>query len=215
MPGADYNAALVERVRSFVDTVDLDTGEDQLASPAAFSSWLKENDLLDPEPASTRPRARSARTPGRRDPVGERSSGSTPAELALARELRDSLRQLLAGHGRHRGDRSATATAIEAAARQRLEQLSTRLPLRVDLCCDDQPRLVPAVPVESGARHSLGKILAAAVTMSPDDWVRLKVCPADDCQWVFYDESRNRSRRWCSMEGCGNRHKVRAYRDRQ
>jgi predicted RNA-binding Zn ribbon-like protein len=45
-------------------------------------------------------------------------------------------------------------------------------------------------------------------------WDRLKVCPDDDCAWVFYDESRNRSRRWCSMNACGNRHKVRAYRDR-
>ena len=36
----------------------------------------------------------------------------------------------------------------------------------------------------------------------------LKVCPADDCQWAFYDQSRNRSAIWCDMEVCGNRHKV-------
>ena len=38
-------------------------------------------------------------------------------------------------------------------------------------------------------------------------WNRLKVCPNDDCAWAFYDESRNRSRRWCSMNVCGNCHK--------
>jgi predicted RNA-binding Zn ribbon-like protein len=45
-------------------------------------------------------------------------------------------------------------------------------------------------------------------------WERLQVCPEDDCAGAFYDESRNRSRRWCSMNVYGNRQKVRAYRDR-
>jgi predicted RNA-binding Zn ribbon-like protein len=39
---------------------------------------------------------------------------------------------------------------------------------------------------------------------------RIKECPgADDCGWLFFDESKNRSRRWCSMEGCGSRVKMR------
>jgi len=46
------------------------------------------------------------------------------------------------------------------------------------------------------------------------DWSRLKICPDDDCQWAFVDQSRNRSRRWCSMEVCGNRDKTRTYRAR-
>ena len=46
-------------------------------------------------------------------------------------------------------------------------------------------------------------------------WIRLKVCPADDCQWAFYDRSRNRSATWCDMKVCGNRHKVREYRERR
>jgi predicted RNA-binding Zn ribbon-like protein len=46
-------------------------------------------------------------------------------------------------------------------------------------------------------------------------WERLKVCPADDCQWAFYDESKNRSGTWCDMAVCGNRAKVRAYRERR
>ena len=45
-------------------------------------------------------------------------------------------------------------------------------------------------------------------------WERLKACAAEDCQWAFYDTSRNRSRTWCSMEVCGNRAKTRAYRAR-
>ena len=50
-------------------------------------------------------------------------------------------------------------------------------------------------------------------------WSRLRACP--DCQWVFYDTSRNGQRTWCSMiagdgaRGCGSIAKTRAYRQRQ
>lgn len=43
---------------------------------------------------------------------------------------------------------------------------------------------------------------------------RIRVCDADDCGILFADDSRSRSRRWCSMTRCGNRAKVRAYRAR-
>ena len=46
-------------------------------------------------------------------------------------------------------------------------------------------------------------------------WPRLKACRGDDCRWVFIDNSRNRSRRWCAMAECGNRAKVAAFRDRR
>ena len=42
---------------------------------------------------------------------------------------------------------------------------------------------------------------------------RLKAC--EDCPWLFLDISRNHSRRWCSMEDCGTRVKMRRYRARQ
>jgi CGNR zinc finger len=66
-----------------------------------------------------------------------------------------------------------------------------------------------------------GQVLAivmAAITAGT--WRRLKACP--DCRWVFYDNTRNGSKRWCLMyaggpEGraCGTIAKVRRYRDRQ
>ena len=57
-------------------------------------------------------------------------------------------------------------------------------------------------------------LLAVADAQDRGSWQRIKACPAGDCQWAFYDESRNRSRTWCSMEVCGNRSKTRAYRHR-
>ena len=43
---------------------------------------------------------------------------------------------------------------------------------------------------------------------------RVRACAADDCGLVFFDESRSGNRRWCSMQRCGNREKVRAHRAR-
>lgn len=63
----------------------------------------------------------------------------------------------------------------------------------------------------------LGPVIqsAAELLVSPD-LARVKEC-ADDrgCGWLFVDTSRNQSRRWCSMESCGNRAKVRRHRRKQ
>lgn len=44
---------------------------------------------------------------------------------------------------------------------------------------------------------------------------RVRECAAPDCSLVFVDTSRPGRRRWCAMERCGNRHKVRALRARR
>jgi predicted RNA-binding Zn ribbon-like protein len=44
---------------------------------------------------------------------------------------------------------------------------------------------------------------------------RVKQCGADDCGWLFVDRSRNATRRWCRMDGCGAREKMRRYRTRR
>jgi predicted RNA-binding Zn ribbon-like protein len=51
---------------------------------------------------------------------------------------------------------------------------------------------------------------AAVELLCSCDVQRVKECPGvNDCGWLFYDASKNRSRRWCSMEGCGSRVKMR------
>jgi predicted RNA-binding Zn ribbon-like protein len=47
---------------------------------------------------------------------------------------------------------------------------------------------------------------------APEESGRIRECSASDCSFVFYDESRSNNRRWCSMQRCGNRAKVRAHR---
>ena len=48
-----------------------------------------------------------------------------------------------------------------------------------------------------------------------DEYDRLQHCEADDCDAVLVDLSRNRSRRFCDVNGCANRAHVAAYRARQ
>ena len=43
---------------------------------------------------------------------------------------------------------------------------------------------------------------------------RMRMCEGDNCYLMFYDTSRPGNRRWCSMQRCGNRHKVSTYRTR-
>lgn len=47
------------------------------------------------------------------------------------------------------------------------------------------------------------------------DNARHKICENNNCSWVFYDASKNLSRRWCDNKACGNIMKVRAFRARK
>jgi predicted RNA-binding Zn ribbon-like protein len=46
-------------------------------------------------------------------------------------------------------------------------------------------------------------------------WTRFKCCELPSCGWAFYDSTRSRTRRWCSMKTCGSRHKAREYYKRK
>ncbi|MCU1415184.1 MAG: zf-CGNR multi-domain protein [Microbacteriaceae bacterium] len=65
--------------------------------------------------------------------------------------------------------------------------------------------------VRAGQALSVLAREAVALFAAPD---RFHTCAADGCGLVFYDESRSNNRRWCSMQRCGNRSKVRAHRAR-
>lgn len=56
--------------------------------------------------------------------------------------------------------------------------------------------------------HNAGELLASEMLE------RLRECASDSCGWYFLDLTKNRSRRWCTMGGCGNRAKARRFHDR-
>lgn len=58
--------------------------------------------------------------------------------------------------------------------------------------------------------HPLWPIALSAVDLLTSDRLsRVKQCPCDDCGWLFLDVSKNATRRWCSMDSCGSRAKMR------
>jgi predicted RNA-binding Zn ribbon-like protein len=52
---------------------------------------------------------------------------------------------------------------------------------------------------------------SAAELLTSPKLGRVKVCAGEGCGWVFLDESRNGSRRWCDSRDCGNRERVRRH----
>ncbi|HEU4849742.1 MAG TPA: CGNR zinc finger domain-containing protein [Terrimesophilobacter sp.] len=65
------------------------------------------------------------------------------------------------------------------------------------------------------ATQALSAIARDAVRIfDPDAGGRIRECAAEDCGYLYLDTSRSGNRRWCSMQRCGNRAKVRAHRAR-
>jgi predicted RNA-binding Zn ribbon-like protein len=144
---------------------------------------------------------------------------------ALTGWLRE--RRLLTGGERTTADHLATALALRSGVRAAMaahhddggegpgpefEEVTSALPLRVAFI-GSEPRLQP---MQSGVPGGLATLLVAVHDCRLDGtWQRLKLCPADDCRWAFYDASKNQTRVWCSMGVCGNRTKTRTYRARR
>jgi predicted RNA-binding Zn ribbon-like protein len=122
---------------------------------------------------------------------------ATEADLTLARDLRTELRAEL---------------TCGAGGSDRLDRLASGIGLAVRF---DEAGRAGLVPTDAGVRGVLGEVLAAIVRAEHDGtWSRLKICSSASCRYVYYDRSKNGSRRWCSMRVCGNRSKTRAYRER-
>jgi predicted RNA-binding Zn ribbon-like protein len=62
---------------------------------------------------------------------------------------------------------------------------------------------------------ALRPVLESAVAlMTSERMARVRRCGNSTCYWLFLDETKNRSRRWCEMASCGNLMKVRRHRER-
>ncbi|WEV29699.1 CGNR zinc finger domain-containing protein [Streptomyces sp. 71268] len=71
--------------------------------------------------------------------------------------------------------------------------------------------LVPAPGLPPVRRGLAAVAVAWSELVLAGDAARLKRCAEHECAWVFWDVSKNRSRRWCSMRVCGNRNKARRF----
>ncbi|WP_251093666.1 CGNR zinc finger domain-containing protein [Streptomyces sp. Caat 7-52] len=135
-------------------------------------------------------------------PEGRGRLGITEAGLAEARELRESLRAALLAHAGHPPHRTVTP----------LGTLLARAPLYVAV--DDHDGSARLTAADAGAL--LSEVAAAvAEALVAGTWTRLKACEADTCHWAYYDRSPAGRGRWCSMQVCGARAKMRRYRARE
>jgi predicted RNA-binding Zn ribbon-like protein len=55
---------------------------------------------------------------------------------------------------------------------------------------------------------------SAADLLTSPELQAVRMCEAPECAWLFLDQSRNRTRRWCDMKVCGNRQKARRHYQR-
>lgn len=103
-----------------------------------------------------------------------------------------------------------------------LNEWLARQPVEVRLALDEEG--VPSLryaPSERATCQLCADILALVMeAIMRSTWMRLKACP--DCQWVFYDHTKNSNKVWCLMtasgpqgRSCGSIAKVRRFRQRQ
>ncbi|WP_152775414.1 CGNR zinc finger domain-containing protein [Streptomyces spongiae] len=136
----------------------------------------------------------------------------TERDVAYARRVRDSLYRVAAARicgglpefGVAGGGREDLDVINEAAAR---------------------PPLVPAIGGDGERREWAGvadgaqlvsTVARDAIELLTGRYAeRVRMCSGERCYLVYVDTSRPGRRRWCSMEHCGNQHKVRALRARR
>ena len=106
--------------------------------------------------------------------------------------------------------RSAIRTWIQTReVPQVVKELASSLVFGIDLSDEDS---FGFVPTGSAINRVFGRLLIIVLnSMDDGTWGRLKCCQLPSCGWSYYDSTRSRTRRWCSMQTCGSRSKSRAY----
>ncbi|HEX5205739.1 MAG TPA: CGNR zinc finger domain-containing protein [Actinoplanes sp.] len=169
-----------------------------LREPSALASWLAEPPL---SAAMTAP--------------------VTADDLTAAKALRQAIWE--AAHAQ------AAGRPLPAAAIAAINQAAAAAPLIPELAfagaTDDPDRAATlgagdlvfarwAAPV--GVTQAMSTLAREMIELLTGPLAgRIRECASDNCPMVFVDSSRPGARRWCSMERCGNRHKLRALRERR
>ncbi|EME54242.1 CGNR zinc finger domain-containing protein [Amycolatopsis decaplanina] len=126
-----------------------------------------------------------------------------PAELTALKELRDTLYRV-----------APTLARGEAPSDDDLVLLNSATAATLRPLVDPKTRQLAWAPPVTG-NQLLGAVARDAIGLVAGERSgRVRECSADDCHLLFFDTSRSGNRRWCSMERCGNRAKIRAYRAR-
>jgi len=193
--GGDY-AFDLDAGRACLDFANtLSTSGEHLNSYADLVAFAAQSQLISPDDAACL-RAE-----------GERDRATAEGVLVRAKRLRESIR-----------------TIFSSLAAGRTPPEHDLVVLNLDLAASlSHARVVPA----AGGGYRWGwtgrnfdapvwPISRSAADLLASDQERplVRECGAGDCQWLFLDTSKNRSRQWCSMQSCGNREKARRHYQR-
>lgn len=170
-------------------------GQEHLTSPSELLAWSQRVGLADAGEARVISAAWRAR------------SGSAGQALHATLDVRESVYEVLAARlADSSPDSGATAAALEHLA-LRWSAATARSTLVA------APDHAAAVVVGSDPAFLVPDRLAFAAVelLRTIDPRQLKECPVDEggCGWLFLDQSRNGSRRWCAMADCGAQAKAR------
>jgi predicted RNA-binding Zn ribbon-like protein len=187
-------ALCLEFANTIHDSRAEDKGE-ELHAISDLLQWAKEAELL----SSADHERLAARY--------KRSPREAAAALAKATVIRDLLLSMFAGIANGRSVSSQRLSALNSALAQgpgllRVHKNSGRIETEWTSAADGLQQVLFAV------------LTSAAELLASDRLGRIRECASADCTWLFVDESRNRSRRWCDMSACGNRMKARRHYQR-
>lgn len=183
----------------FANTVDdrpTERRKDLLGSYSDLVSWAEQADVI------TKAEAEALVEEAARRPDEAR------AALRAARALREALFDVFSSVATGRPPPDGALAALNASLPEALRALRVSaaggaFEWRWSLDERGLERILPPV------------IRDAALLLTSPELSRVKLCESETCEWLFMDQSRNRTRRWCDMSTCGNRAKARRHYDRK
>ena len=128
-----------------------------------------------------------------------------PDDVVLVRGVREGLRAMLVHNA---GGPPPTPGALAP-----LRDVATDATARADF--DERGEILLSATGNSVPARLIELLLIIRDAQRDGSWARLKACGNDECQWAFYDRSRNHGGTWCEMSSCGNKLKNREFRARK
>jgi predicted RNA-binding Zn ribbon-like protein len=123
--------------------------------------------------------------------------------LVAAKELREAIYEIFVALADGRSPPAADVATLNAAVPEAFAHLQLK---------PADGAFALSWPAAADLHAPLWPVVKSAVDLLLDRRLRLRACASDTCGWLFIDESKNQSRKWCSMRDCGNRAKVRRFR---
>ncbi len=131
-----------------------------------------------------------------------------PGELAALKEFRGRLRAM--------ADTLALGESLGDADFRELNRVMDQGPVIRRITRTDEGQRLDFLPLQPNWTQVMAEIAASfAGTLAGGDGGRVRFCANPDCLWVFYDDTRNRNKRFCEDKLCGNLMKVRRFRARR